>query len=382
MRASDPTPSPPPRPRAGSRGPMASLHDAAERGDVPRVQAGLQAGVNPDLREGDEYTALHRAAQYGHVAVVGALVGGGAAVGAVTKSGKTALHFAAYNGHAAVVGALAGAGADADAATKDGHTPLSAAACNGKTEAAAALLGAGADATRPDNKGKTAAEWARQKGKAAVAKLIEDHLAAPKAAAQKKAPPKKAASAVAKPAAIPLGWAVKALGRPPALAAPLSAAAAAAALCMVPEPEPEPEPAPRSGGSELVDATRDETGAVADLLRESMPDATVVRVQRNNHPRLYKKYVANREDVEGQAVFKHERWLWNGNDSIQEQISGGFDIRYASQEFNKYGVGVYFAADARLSAFFERSTRAEHGEKKLILARVALGESHDLLLAK
>jgi hypothetical protein len=201
-----------------------------------------------------------------------------------------------------------------------------------------------------------------------VAKLIEDHLAAPKKAAQKKAPPKKAPPK-------------KALGRPPALAAPLSAAAAAAALCMVPEPEPEPGPAPRSGGGELVDATRDEARAVADLLRESMPDATAVRVQRNNHPRLYKKYLANREDIEGQAGFKHERWLWNGNDSIQEQMSGGFDTRYASQEFNKYGVGVYFAADARLSAFFERSTRAEHGEKRLILARVALGESHDLLLA-
>eukprot|EP01046_Picozoa_sp_COSAG06_P108573 COSAG06_NODE_54989_length_292_cov_0.357513_1_plen_48_part_01 len=31
------------------------------------------------------------------------------------------------------------------------------------------------------------------------------------------------------------------------------------------------------------------------------------------------------------------------------------------------------AADARLSAFFERSTRETTGEKKLLLARVALG---------
>ena len=65
--------------------------------------------------------------------------------------------------------------------------------------------------------------------------------------------------------------------------------------------------------------------------------------------------------------------MWNGNDSLEENISKGFDLRYASQEFNKYGVGVYFAADARLSAFFERGTRDRQGEKKLILARVALG---------
>ena len=40
---------------------------------------------------------------------------------------------------------------------------------------------------------------------------------------------------------------------------------------------------------------------------------------------------------------------------------------------NMYGVGIYFAADARLSAWFERSTRDGHGRKQLILARVALG---------
>ena len=68
-----------------------------------------------------------------------------------------------------------------------------------------------------------------------------------------------------------------------------------------------------------------------------------------------------------------ERWLWNGNDSIAENIKKGFDTRYASREFNKYGVGIYFAADARLSAYFERDTRDAAGEKKLLLARVALG---------
>jgi hypothetical protein len=44
-----PAPSSSPTPRAGSRGPMEPIHDAARRGDVAGVQAALQAGVNPDL---------------------------------------------------------------------------------------------------------------------------------------------------------------------------------------------------------------------------------------------------------------------------------------------------------------------------------------------
>jgi hypothetical protein len=168
-------------PSLPSRAPMASIQCNAVmrfwRGDVPGVQAALQAGVDPDLRGGNGCTALMLAAQKGHVAVVGALVGGGAAVGAVDGRGWTALHLAAEYGHAALVEALAGAGASVDAVTKSGDTPLSLAAYYGKTEAAAALLGAGADATRPTRQGKTAAEWAPlYRGAALAAQLIEGHL--------------------------------------------------------------------------------------------------------------------------------------------------------------------------------------------------------------
>eukprot|EP01047_Picozoa_sp_COSAG01_P077903 COSAG01_NODE_14200_length_1484_cov_1.036101_2_plen_464_part_01 len=164
------------------------IHEAAKHGDLAKVQAELQAGVNPDGVDrwgvhsyGMGWTALHYAARNGHAAVVGALVGGGATVGAVGNYGQTALHLAARYGHAAVVKHLVGASAGVDAVTKIGDTPLSLAAREGKTEAAAALLGAGADATRPTaarrGPGKTAAEWAREWGHPAVAELIEAHLA-------------------------------------------------------------------------------------------------------------------------------------------------------------------------------------------------------------
>ena len=101
----------------------------------------------------------------------------------------------------------------------------------------------------------------------------------------------------------------------------------------------------------LENATPEETEAVRRLLHQTMPDASLLRVQRNQHDLLYRQYVARRDAVDAEAGGKHERWLWNGNDAIAENISKGFDLRYASQEFNKYGVGVYFAADARLSAY-------------------------------
>jgi hypothetical protein len=72
----------------------------------------------------------------------------------------------------------------------------------------------------------------------------------------------------------------------------------------------------------------------------------------------------------------NEVWLFNGNDSIQENIKHGFMTQYASQEFNAYGVGIYFAADPRLSMHFERKTR-DRGmgvTKSILLARVTLGK--------
>ena len=107
----------------------------------------------------------------------------------------------------------------------------------------------------------------------------------------------------------------------------------------------------------LEAASEEEAAAVKELLLCTMPDARVLSVQRNQHDQLYRQFEANRAAVDAEAGQRHERWLWNGNDSIEENLSKGFDVRYASQEFNKYGVGVYFAADARLSAFFERDTR-------------------------
>ena len=86
--------------------------------------------------------------------------------------------------------------------------------------------------------------------------------------------------------------------------------------------------------------------------------------------------------VDGTALFffplpslKAEQWLFNGNDSIDENLRDGFQTQFASQDHNVYGVGIYFAADPRLAMFFQRKTRDEGKDttKSLILARVTLG---------
>ncbi|KOO35677.1 hypothetical protein Ctob_013874 [Chrysochromulina tobinii] len=54
----------------------------------------------------------------------------------------------------------------------------------------------------------------------------------------------------------------------------------------------------------------------------------------------------------------NEVWLFNGNDSMQENIKNGFMTQYASEVYNAYGVGIYFAADPRLSMYFEQAEKA------------------------
>jgi len=126
----------------------------------------------------------------------------------------------------------------------------------------------------------------------------------------------------------------------------------------------------------MVQVSGEELDAVTELLKRTIPDATDVSVQRNQHDLLYAQYIAKRDNVDALAGFRQERWLWNGGASWEDNLKAGFKIEYANMTFNKYGVGIYFAADARLAAYHEEDTRRcnrDQGEKHLILARVALG---------
>ena len=78
------------------------------------------------------------------------------------------------------------------------------------------------------------------------------------------------------------------------------------------------------------------------------------------------------------------RFLWHGcSDCIVEEVMrGGFKTSFSNLTFNVYGAGVYFATDAKLSAYFVTTDVAAKqprvlpaaGKFRMILAAVILGK--------
>src|SRR5215471_5409083 len=93
----------------------ATLADAAEQRDQPRVRALLATHVDVNAAQVDGTTALHWAAYYDDAETVALLVRAGANVNAVNRYGVPPLSLACSNGNAAIVKALLEAGADANA---------------------------------------------------------------------------------------------------------------------------------------------------------------------------------------------------------------------------------------------------------------------------
>ena len=128
------------------------LHDAARRNDAAAIAELLDAGINPNMKDSQRYTALYIATDLGHIEAIVALLKGGANPNAV--SGRyfySPLHAAARRGHVKAIVALLDAGADPNAAHR-GYFPLHAAAGHGHVEAILTLLDAGADPN--ENRGR------------------------------------------------------------------------------------------------------------------------------------------------------------------------------------------------------------------------------------
>ena len=98
---------------------------ATYAGDVERVKALLNEGVNPNSADDIEQTALFFAARSGHTEVVKALLTAGAEVDKPAgRKKRTALFMAAINGHYETAKALIAAGGDINKLDDDGITPL------------------------------------------------------------------------------------------------------------------------------------------------------------------------------------------------------------------------------------------------------------------
>jgi hypothetical protein len=93
----------------------ASLHAAAEEGNIDIVKSLLERGVDINSRNADIQTPLHRAAAKGNVDVVRLLIERGAEVDSRDMWGWTPLHTASRYGHLEVSRVLVDHGANVNA---------------------------------------------------------------------------------------------------------------------------------------------------------------------------------------------------------------------------------------------------------------------------
>ena len=159
------------------------LLDATRRGDTEAVRSLLEAGVDPDVAQGDGLSALHLAAQQGHLKIADLLIGAGAMVEARTRiGGYTPLHVASGGAYLAVVQRFLGAGADASATTTTtGVTALHLAAKSLNGERVVRVLlerGAPVDAVESSS-GQTALMFAAAYGREASISELLSHGADP-----------------------------------------------------------------------------------------------------------------------------------------------------------------------------------------------------------
>jgi len=150
----------------------------AAQGDRTVVDLLLAAGASVNgadtLRRS---TALHNASAQGHVQLAASLLERGGAVDARDWHGNTPLIEAAYAGHLAVVQLLLAHGAVVDTVSDEGVTALTAAIYAGSPSMVAYLLARGANASMPAQTDALPLQVARRRGQAALAALIERHLA-------------------------------------------------------------------------------------------------------------------------------------------------------------------------------------------------------------
>merc|ERR1719269_81194 len=107
-----------------------SVHDAARRGDLQRLQEFLQDGRDVNSKDFKGVTPLGYAVGHDQLSVVKVLIDAKANLNDVDSAGNSAVHFAAGSGRLKVLEHLLARGAAASKANQQGQTPLAVAAQN------------------------------------------------------------------------------------------------------------------------------------------------------------------------------------------------------------------------------------------------------------
>merc|ERR1711998_213138 len=121
-----------------------SLHDAARRGDLQRLQEFLQDGKNVNTKDFKGVTPLGYAVGHDQLSMVKVLIDANANLNEIDSAGNSAFHFAAGYGRVKVLEHLLARGADASKVNQMGLTPLGAVQQNNQQQAAAILQRHGA----------------------------------------------------------------------------------------------------------------------------------------------------------------------------------------------------------------------------------------------
>merc|ERR1712167_128584 len=107
-----------------------SLHDAARRGDLQRIQEFLKDGKDVNSKDFKGVTPLGYAVGHDQLSVVKVLIDAKANINEIDSAGNGAVHFAAGYGRVKVLEHLLARGADASKVNQMGLTPLGAAQQN------------------------------------------------------------------------------------------------------------------------------------------------------------------------------------------------------------------------------------------------------------
>ena len=124
------------------------IHDAAGKGDIAKIRALLQEGVNANAQDNNKRmtTPLHHAALAGQDVTIHVLLQAGANVNARDSFELTPLHYAATMNHIKIIKILLQAGANVNARDNFELTPLHYAVEKSHVETIHTLLQAGANA--------------------------------------------------------------------------------------------------------------------------------------------------------------------------------------------------------------------------------------------
>lgn len=150
-----------------------SLQDAAEAGDLSKIQHCLLGGASLDQKDIDGVAPLHLSAKLGHTDCVQYLVSNSCDAACIDESGLTPLHWAAQEGHSTCCQILLEAGAVVNRTnTANERTALHLAAANGQKDVCRLLLMEKATVNLQDNHGETALHNAARFGDRELCEVI------------------------------------------------------------------------------------------------------------------------------------------------------------------------------------------------------------------